>query len=502
MRRLTHACADDNRDLIAAVTKELLTAVRQKAPNASFTARERAALELSNEAVRRALEELLQELANVEDEELELGTESYRRHQPGNAKYHSLCGPLHVRRWTYRATGVRNGPTIVPLELRAGLIENATPALAYAVAHGYAKAPMRSVRRDFEAAHRCPPSRATLERMAKAIGTDAKASLMRVERRVRECEKIPVGTTGITLGMDRTTIPMEETTHDEAGKPRVTVHYRMAYIGTVALTAHDGSVLRTWKYAGPAHEGPQQIVHRMMNDLRKVRAAKRRLHIGVVQDGAPELWGLMQDALRAENIDRYHEAFDMFHLVERLSKALEVVEPNAEKRAAQLRVWKKQLLRDDGAIARIARFFELDLGWLRSHQKRRRELALAGGWLTLDDGSLTPAPPSMPRPAPPPPRRWSSTQAAALDQILWGYLANPSRFRYARLIRLGLHVGSGVTEGACKSLVATRAKRAGQRWRKPGIAAVLTLRSLVESDRFDPFWTRFARRYAPLDQAA
>ncbi len=75
-------------------------------------------------------------------------------------------------------------------------------------------------------------------------------------------------------------------------------------------------------------------------------------------------------------------------------------------------------------------------------------------------------------------------------------------FRYARLTRLGLHVGSGVTEGACKSLINMRAKRSGQRWHKPGISAVLTLRSLVASERFDAFWTRFSRRYAPLADAA
>jgi len=40
-----------------------------------------------------------------------------------------------------------------------------------------------------------------MERMAKAIGTDAKAQLMEVERRVRANEAIPAGATGITLGI-------------------------------------------------------------------------------------------------------------------------------------------------------------------------------------------------------------------------------------------------------------------------------------------------------------
>jgi hypothetical protein len=501
MRRLTHTPSNDNDDLVARVTRELLDAVRSKVADASFATRERTALEISNEAVRRALQEFLQELADRDEEEIKIGVERYHRHQPGEIQYHSLCGALRVHRWTYRQSGVRNGPTVVPLELRAGLIERATPALAYAVAHGYAKAPIRSVERDLYAAHREPPSRATLERMARAIGTDAKESLMTLERGVRRTEEIPRQTRGITLGMDRTTVPMEEPRED--GSDRIVVNYRMAYVGTVALTDRDGTVLKSWKYAGPAHEGPMQIVQRMMNDLRKTRSAKPRVRIGLVQDGAPELWGLMQDALRAERtIGRWHEAIDMYHLMERLSKALELVEPDEAQRAKQLEQWRKLLLRDDGGIARVARFFELKFGWLRSERKRQRQTWMSAGWMPAEHGLLAPMPRGMRRPPAPPPRRWNTAQADGVSRLLWCYLANPRFFRYATLARLGLHVGSGVTEGACKSLIAARAKRGGQRWREPGISAVLTLRSLVESERFDAFWKRFARRFAPLAHAA
>ena len=503
MQSLAQTASNDNNDLIAAVTKELTSAVRKTTQSSSFAERERVAMEISNEAVRRALQTFLEELASQDDEtEIHFGTEVYGRHQPGEMKYHSLCGPLNVRRWTYRMKGVRNGPTIVPLELRAGMIEHATPALAYAVAHGYADAPIRSVRRALEAAHRAPPSRATLERMAKAIGGDAKVQLMALERRVRACEAIPENATGITLGMDRTTVPMEEA-REGGAEGDVCVRYRMAYAGTVALTDRDGNVLRSWRYANPAHEGPLQLVRRMMNDLRRALEAKPKLHIGVVQDGAPELWGIMKDALRAEpGVKRWHKAIDMYHLMERVSKALEVVEPDDKKRVAQIAEWKRQLLRDDGAIAAIARFFELRVGWLRSHIKREREVILASGWVFVEHGLLAPAPLSARRPAPPSPLRWNRKQSAEIDRILGCYLLSPKMFRYATLARLGLHVGSGVTEGACKSLITTRAKRSGQRWHEPGISAVLTLRSLVASERFDAFWKRFARRYAPLAAAA
>ena len=233
MRRLTDVASNDNDDLLEEVTKRLLVAARQRVRDPSFGALERALLEVSNDALRRAFESVLRELATLEEDEIEIEGSRYRRHEQGTAKYHSLCGPVSVERWTYRLVGVRNGPTIVPLELRAGLIQRGTPALAFAITQGYAKAPIRSVRHDLEAAHRAPPSRATMERMAKAIGTEMKRVLMRIERGVRTEETIPKSAVAISLGLDRTSIPMEE---DDANAPNgVVVHYRMGYVGTVAL---------------------------------------------------------------------------------------------------------------------------------------------------------------------------------------------------------------------------------------------------------------------------
>ncbi len=509
MTRLTQSACNDNNDFIQAIAEALSRAVDVRAARAAFAEREQAALELSNEAVRRLLESDLQRIADAEDERVELETETYRRHQPGEVKYHSLCGALRVRRWTYRVVGVRNGATIVPVELRAGLIENATPALAFAVTQGYAKAPIRSVRQDLEAARRSPPSRATLERMAKTIGTDAKKDLMRIERAVRAEEELPKRATGITMGMDRTTIPMEEPVARAEGGDvgRVEVKYRMCYVGTVAITDTKGEVLASWRYANAAHEGPLQVVRRMMNDVRKALTSKPRLHVGVVQDGAPELWSIVVAALREEpRVRKWHEAVDMFHLFERLSAALEIVEPDEQKRRVQLSRWKREFLRDEGTIARVVNFFELDLPWLRARHRRWRKAVVNAGCVFLPDYYIQLPPrskwPSTPIVVEHPPYRWTEKQRNAVSEILYTYVLSPRLFRYARLARLGLHVGSGVTEGACKSLIAARAKRSGQRWRKTGIAAVLTLRSLVQCDRFTRFWNRFVRRYAPLAKAA
>jgi hypothetical protein len=178
--------------------------------DASFEAREVAALALTNEATRLCLLGDLMAIADSHGEQVEVDGVIYQRHQPGTVRYFTLCGGLDIERWTYREMGVRNGATIVPLELEAGLVEHGTPALGFRIALGYAKDHMRSCEEDMKADHRSPPSRSTLERMAKSIGTEARRVAPRIEPRLRRAEVVPEGAVAISMGLDRTSVPMEE----------------------------------------------------------------------------------------------------------------------------------------------------------------------------------------------------------------------------------------------------------------------------------------------------
>ena len=109
---------------------------------------------ISGEAVRELLREDLQAMADSFGEDVLVDGVPYRLHEPGSDTYHGLCGPLAVGRPTHRQVGERNGPIVVAVELAAGLVEGATPALAYNVAHGYAQHNMRAHKENLEAAHR------------------------------------------------------------------------------------------------------------------------------------------------------------------------------------------------------------------------------------------------------------------------------------------------------------------------------------------------------------
>ncbi len=62
------------------------------------------------------------------------------------------------------------------------------------------------------------------------------------------------------------------------------------------------------------------------------------------------------------------------------------------------------------------------------------------------------------------------------------------RLHYATLRQAGYPVGSGSTEAACKVVVQERLKQAGMRWSRDGAQAMLALRSILLSDRWEQVW--------------
>jgi len=68
---------------------------------------------------------------------------------------------------------------------------------------------------------------------------------------------------------------------------------------------------------------------------------------------------------------------------------------------------------------------------------------------------------------------------------------------YFELQQKHLPIGSGVVEAACKNLIYARMKKSGMRWSINGGQTVLTLRSLILSNRWEQFWTFFVNRHFP-----
>ena len=413
----------------------------------------------------------------------------YRRHASGTVRYHTLCGAVRIRRHTYRLVGVHNGPTVVPLELQTGLVENATPALARSVLQAFAAMPLRHYEDEMRTAHRSLPSRSTLERISKRMGSALHEQLPIIEPVVRSNEKLPREAASISVGLDRTTIPMAEQLqrlperwHRKRHRrppPPVTVAYRMAYVATVAVNDALGDTITSKRIAATADEGPVEMMERLGDELQHL-LQQRELPIVVVQDGAPELWNLVEEWFANFRIPIEMNLVDRYHVEERLAQLAEVFERKPHDRAVLLNRWRSWLDRSDNAIRRICRDVE----------QRTYAPAVRSERIPCPPGYIDPFGPNLEW-EPSPTLRISEEKAKIVNDHL-RYCTNiGDRTRYATARRRGFPIGSGVTEGACKSVITTRMKRSGQRWFEYGASACLQLRTLYLNGRLDSCFEQY-----------
>jgi len=78
----------------------------------------------------------------------------------------------------------------------------------------------------------------------------------------------------------------------------------------------------------------------------------------------------------------------------------------------------------------------------------------------------------------------SDDKAKEVRRVELGYFRkNKNRMLYASLKVNGYHIGSGLVESACKTIVTQRLKQSGMRWSEPGAEDIVHLRSFLMSDR-------------------
>jgi hypothetical protein len=74
-----------------------------------------------------------------------------------------------------------------------------------------------------------------------------------------------------------------------------------------------------------------------------------------------------------------------------------------------------------------------------------------------------------------------------------GYLfRHRARMRYPEFRQAGYPIGSGSVESACKVVVQERMKQAGMSWSRAGAQAMLALRSVLLSERWNEVWPALA----------
>ncbi len=370
---------------------------------------------------------------------------------------------------------MRNGPTIKPIERRAGIIENMTPDMACMVGALGADQSSRELERTFWRVGIVSPSRAFLEKRGSRLAQDIATKVVDLEAAARESEEIPANVASVSGGLDRMSARVNEPSSDpNAPKPRRTepyvrpppprqeAHWRKAWAGSMSFYDGEGNVLCTWMYGAEPTTDPDALADRVAADIAAVVHARPDVHVHCVQDAAPERRALPEALARTLPADKsFVDLVDIEHLCrDYLDVVVDACEPEGDP--YDMKGWyRSELLRHDDAIDRI--------------------------WRKLRDKAS-----ELPE---------ESDARKAVDSAMTYIRDRKDKMRYASHYAANLPIGSGATESTCWQMQA-RVKRAAQSWgsevrpesvtRTPGLNGVLTTRGLVLSERWDAAWPTYA----------
>jgi hypothetical protein len=203
---------------------------RRLGPNSTFEQRNNMAAEIMREGLHRREGDDLRRMTTDEEEVDEEDGRWRRLEQSSLATYFGRWGPQEIAEPLYRKVGVHNGPTMKPIERRAGIIEHMTPDMASIVGALGACHSSREVERTLWRTGLVPPGRAFLEKRGSRLAQGIAAEAAALEAAARTNETTPAEVASVSCGLDRMSVRVNEpATADSPPRPKRTEpHVRQA----------------------------------------------------------------------------------------------------------------------------------------------------------------------------------------------------------------------------------------------------------------------------------
>lgn len=412
--------------------------------------------ELHEQIMALECELLTEELAHydVEAELIEVGGITYRQALTSSETYLSAAGSLTLERHLYRPAG-RGSRSICPLELRAGIIRGYwTPRAARQATFAIAHLTPGDSEALFAELGGMQPSRPSLDRLPKELSAHWEVHRLEWEAALRTQENVPHAARVIAISVDGVTLRMKgdgrQVKRDQPGKHASgPAGQREAGCGTVVLYDAEGERLQTVRYGRMPECRKATLREQLETEASRVLAMRPDLKRVLLADGAEPNWSLLSEVDRACGLPPQPsvEIVDFYHACDHLKEGCDVIWGESTPRSkAEFERLKTLLKEDDEGVDRVIRMLKYHRGRTKGRKRKRLETQLT-------------------------------------------YFRNQrSRMRYAEYLRDNLPIASGVIEASCKTLVTQRMKQSGMAWTQAGGQAILSLRSLIQSDRWQPAW--------------
>ena len=391
---------------------------------------------------------------DVTAEEITVEKKTYRKGRYSSETYLTAAGCVTVERHLYVSVNAKD-KTLCPLELRSGLIAGyftprASRQAAFAMAH-LTPGESESL---FAEIGNMQPSRSSLDRLAKAISPHWETHRATWEAQLRQAETVPVHANVLAISVDGVMAPIRgadklekaEQPGKHASEP---TGYKEVGCGTISLYDREAARLQTVRYARMPENKKVTLQQQLETEVASILALRPNLQRIHLADGAKHNWRLMNDieTQLPAPLEPPIEIVDYYHACEHLKRGCDAVwgESTPESKQYFDRL-KTKLKETDGGARLILRVLHFQSNTAKGNRRKR------------------------------------------LEAELTYFLNQQHRMHYPDYIRLNLPIASGVMEASCKTLVTQRMKRSGMAWTKDGGQAILTLRSLIQSNRWHSAW--------------
>jgi hypothetical protein len=346
-------------------------------------------------------------------------------------RYLTLIGEISLKRGIYQSNIATR--SICPLELKLGFINDYVSfAAAEYICYSMASMTLSEFVKHCQKWTLMKPSEGTVKRVLEYVGQFLETS--NFLDAIRSEEPVPAKAVTLAMSIDSTSVNIR--------------HQGWCHATAATISTYDaqGNRLDT-VYIGRMPETGKRQAKRLLEKEVSARMAKQNYkYIVCIADGARDLWRYFQN--------KYPNAIhvvDFFHVCEHLSKLSNLLFDDAGEAKTWYKKYRTILKEDPKGAAKTIRAARYRRSLIKEHPDIESEIK---------------------------------------------YLQhNRKRMNYAELRHKKLPIGSGVVEAACKNLIGARMKKSGMRWSIDGGQTVLTLRSIILSNRWEKFWTYFIKQH-------
>ena len=376
--------------------------------------------------------------------------------------YLTTAGPVTVERHLYRPAG-RGSRHVCPLEMRAGIVEGYfPPAAARLGAYVTAHLVPQTGAELFAELGGMQPSASELGRLPKGLSDRWEAHREEWEADLRTLESVPAAAVTLAVSLDGVLAPMRGVASQppeptaEPKQPKGPKGYQEVGCGTVSLYEAEGERLQTVRYGRMPEKNKVTLGQQLQAECQAILAVRPRLRVVKLSDGARANWRYLSAldlGLPGDQVETW-DIVDFYHACDHLHHATTVIWGEfTPKGRAEFERLKTLLKEADGGVEVVIRAL-----------RYRRDQA-------------------------------RGAKRACLTKELTYFRNQRPRINYALYLREHLPIASGVVEAACKTLVAQRLKQSGMRWSAAGGQAIVTLRSLIQSGRWERAWALLRQSY-------